>query len=135
MGLVVPIPTFPVGVTVSKLAPVDDVMDKGVMAPLPCTANVDATVLVPMLKYLLVLSQYRLELFWFIIPLAPANKIEPWVIVAIVTLPAAVTPNREDPLVLETRRISALWLVAALTSIVICVVLELAFWKKLGWLY
>lgn len=72
-----PIPTFPFGVTVSKFVPLDDAMVNGFVAPDPCTASVDATVFVPMLKYLFELSQYKFELFCVSKPLAPMNGTEP----------------------------------------------------------
>lgn len=72
-----------------KLAPLEEATVKGFAEPDPCTAKVEATVLVPMLKYLLVLSQKKLELFCASWPPLPANKMEPWVKVARVIFPEA----------------------------------------------
>lgn len=63
VGKVVPTPTYPAGLTVTRFVPVDEAMVKGFTAPEPWMASVEATVFVPMLKYLLLLSQKKLPLF------------------------------------------------------------------------
>ena len=87
----------------------------------------EETVLVPMLKYLLVLFQKRLELFWFKTPPVPAKRILPGVKVARVALPRELREKRDVPVDEETLKTSAVWPAEPRASRVIKVVLELAF--------
>ena len=65
-GVVVPIPTLPDEVTVKYCDPVEEATEKMLLVvPLcPCTTKLEFGVPEPIPRYLLVLSQKKLALFW-----------------------------------------------------------------------
>ena len=63
LGVLVLIPTLPEGITVSKVAPVEEAMSIGVEEALPIIVRLALGVLVPSPRRLLVSLKKKLELF------------------------------------------------------------------------